>query len=64
MGSLLGTRLFCFSGTESWQPLAQHPALTDSIDASPMPEPVTPAHDAHQESALLTMYKTELAEVL
>lgn len=63
MGSLLGPRLFCFSGTESWQPLTQNPALTGSIDASQMPEPATPAHGVHQESAPLTVYKTELTEV-
>ena len=53
-GALVGTDLFWFSGMERWLPLAEHPALTDIVDAAPAaaPAPEPPARDAHRESAL------------
>ena len=65
-GTLDGAALFWFSGMETWQPLDQHPELTDTVAATPAPEPAPehapehapepaippPARDAHRESGL------------
>jgi len=60
-GQVASTDLFWFSGMDSWQPIGDHPALTDfpeapaeRVESAPVASPASaaPERDSHRESDL------------